>query len=98
MANVVVGDSVHISQSLGQHRLGPVESLYLTHFIGGEHDHMVRRVQIEPHWQTDFELSFSAASALRANKAVVPSPATHLGLQSLLEARSWLNTLESGLV
>ena len=43
MSNVVVGHTFYISKSDGQHRLGPVEGLYLTLFIDGEHDRMVRR-------------------------------------------------------
>lgn len=54
MANVVVGDSFDISQSHGQHGLSPVKGLYLALLIDGEHDRMVRRVQIEPHDIADF--------------------------------------------
>jgi len=54
MANVVVGDSFDISQSHGQHGLSPVEGLYLALLIDGEHDRVVRRVQIEPHDIADF--------------------------------------------
>jgi len=54
VANVVVGYTFHVSKSHGEHRLGPVEGLNLGLLIDGEHDRMVRRVQIETYHISHF--------------------------------------------
>ncbi len=48
MANVIVGHSLHVTESHGQRGLGPVESLNLSLLIDRENDSVVRRLQIEP--------------------------------------------------
>ncbi len=47
MADIIVGDSFHITKAHGQHRLGAAERLNLRFLVHRQHDGMIGRVQIQ---------------------------------------------------
>lgn len=47
MADIVMRDAFHVTQAHGQHRLGAAQGLDLRLFIDGQHDGMIRRVQVQ---------------------------------------------------
>jgi hypothetical protein len=47
VADVVVGDALHVAQAHGQQRLRPVQGLDLRFLVDAEHHRLVGRVQVE---------------------------------------------------
>lgn len=47
VANVIVDDSLDVTEAHGQHRLRPVQSLNLALFIDAQHQSMIGRIQIQ---------------------------------------------------
>ncbi len=45
--DVVMGDSLHVTQAHGQQRLGAVEGLDLRLFVNAKHYRLVRRIQVQ---------------------------------------------------
>ena len=48
MSNVIVGHSLNIAQSHGQHGLGSIEGLNLTLLINTQNHRFIRRIQVQP--------------------------------------------------
>src|SRR5271165_7457303 len=48
MANVIMGDPLHVTEPHGQHRLGTVQSLNLALLIHAKHQRVVRRIEVKP--------------------------------------------------
>jgi hypothetical protein len=49
VADIVVCDSLDVSQAHGQERLGAIQSLNLALFINGEHQGVIGRIQVQAH-------------------------------------------------
>jgi hypothetical protein len=49
VANVVVGDTLDVSQAHGQQRLGACKSLNLAFLIRAQEQRVIRRIQVQPH-------------------------------------------------
>ena len=54
VANVVVSVPLDISETQGQHRLGPIQSLDLGFLIDAQHHRVVGRIEVESHDVPDF--------------------------------------------
>ncbi|EWH00314.1 hypothetical protein Q427_20275 [Halomonas sp. BC04] len=48
MSDVIMGDTLDIAQSHGQHRLGTVQCLYLGLLIDAQDHSVVRRIEVQP--------------------------------------------------